>query len=217
MAEIIQLKSLNSSILGNVADSLRTGGLVCLPSDTVYGLTGLCTRPEIRGKISETKNRPADKPLALIFGDVRDVLDALPSLPDGLRFVVAKLLPGPVTVVVPASPVESEALGLPGLKSVGIRVIPPPLNKLYRLLPGPLFATSANIAGEADPCLVNEISQKIRETCDFVIDAGARLPCVASTVVDLGPLVEGGTPGILRQGAMPEEEILKRVDSCGCF
>ena len=126
----------------------------------------------------------------------------VPDLPEVIAAALSKLMPGPVTCILPlASP----------LSSVGVRIIPPPAGDIYRHLPSPLAVTSANLSGLPDACTVDEIPEEIATACDFIIDGGRSRLCTPSTIVDLRPLADGKQPHILREGSMKAGEILRRL------
>ncbi|MHB0867670.1 MAG: L-threonylcarbamoyladenylate synthase [Thermoleophilia bacterium] len=218
MTEILKLKQLTAADLDRVAESLAVGGLACLPADTVYGLACLPASPGGLERIYEVKGRERDKPIALVFGAVADIFDHVASLPERLRNALIALMPGAITGVIPADAAEKMALGLPvdEIEGVGVRVLGPPLDKLYRFLPGPLAVTSANLSGGPDPVSIDEMPQVVRDACDFIIDGGPAPLGHPSSVVDLRPLATGGEPVILRQGAMPRAQIERRIAGCGC-
>lgn len=218
MTETLQLKKLTAADIGRVADSLAGGGLVCLPADTVYGLACLPRAPGGLDRIYAIKGREQGKPIALLFGGVADVFDHVASLPERLRNALIALLPSAITVVIPAHAPEKRALGLPlnEDEGVGVRVIGPPLDKLYRFLPGPLAVTSANLSGGPDPCSIEEMPRQVRDACDFIIDGGPTPLGRPSSVVDLRPMAGGGDPAIIRQGAVSRSEIEHRIAGCGC-
>lgn len=218
MTEILKLKHLTAVDLNRVADSLAGGGLACLPADTVYGLACLSGAPGGLDRIYQVKGRDPGKPIALVFAGVTDIFDHVVSLPGRLRNALVALMPGAITAVIPAEAAEKLALGLPVHESegVGVRVIGPPLDKLYRFLPGPLAITSANLSGGPDLVSIDEMPQEVRDACDFIIDGGPTPLGHPSSVVDLRPMVDDGEPVILRQGAMSRAEIERRIAGCGC-
>jgi tRNA threonylcarbamoyl adenosine modification protein (Sua5/YciO/YrdC/YwlC family) len=159
--------------------ALRAGRAVILPTDTVYGL---CALPGHEDVLYELKGRDRSKPVALLAADVDALLDPVPGLD---RAVLERFLPGPYTLV---------------FGSIGIRVpnLPPVAEAVVREV-GVVAATSANLAGGADPRRVDDIPEEIRAACGAIVDAG-ELPGVPSTVVD----VTGPEPRVLRRGAGPQ-------------
>lgn len=195
-----------------IAASLNRGGLVCLPSDTVYGLACLPAHRQAVRRIYQAKGRGFDKPLALVFRDTDEVFSMITGLPGAIREAAGRFLPGPVTLIIPAP--AGELAGLDVIKggSVGIRVVPPPVGEIYRMLPAPLAVTSANLSGEPDPGSVEEIPEAIKDACDFIIDSGPTTHRCASTIVDLRPLAKTGRPRVIREGPLSQadvEEVLR--------
>lgn len=199
-----------------VSAALAAGGLVILPSDTVYGLACLASASGAVERIYEIKKRQIDKPLALVFSRVESIGAMLPGLPEAIRAAVGKLLPGPVTAIVPFKD-GAAGIRVHGGGSAGVRVIPPPAGDIYKLLPEPLAVTSANLSGKMDPVEVDEIPEAVTEACDFVVDAGRLQNRTPSTVIDLRLLAAGGPPVILRQGPMSAAEIQDRLGLSGCL
>jgi len=151
-------------------ECIRSGGIVLFPADTVYGLAVDPGNEEAIERMYALKRRPREKKSALMYFLVDDV----PDLPEAAR----KLLPGPVTVVLP--------------DGRGIRVPDGP-----RLATVPVLQTSANPAGGPDPRRLGDVDPGIREGVDLEIDGG-ELPGTPSTVVELG----GEAPRIVREGAV---------------
>ena len=156
-------------------ECIRSGGIVLFPADTVYGLAVDPGNEEAIERMYALKGRPREKKSALMYFLVDDV----PDLPEAAR----KLLPGPVTVVLP--------------DGRGIRVPDGP-----RLATVPVLQTSANPAGGPDPRRLRDVDAGIREGVDLEIDGG-ELPGTPSTVVDLS----GREPRIVREGAVPASRI----------
>ena len=156
--------------------ALRAGRAVILPTDTVYGL---CALPAHEDVLFDLKGRDRSKPVALLAADVDSLLAAVPGLD---RSVLERYLPGPFTLV---------------FGDIGVRVpnLPPSAAAVVREV-GVVAATSANLAGGADPRRVEEVPEEIRAACGAIVDAG-ELPGLPSTVLDLS----GDEPRVLRQGA----------------
>ncbi|MHB8143162.1 MAG: L-threonylcarbamoyladenylate synthase [Thermoleophilia bacterium] len=229
MTEILQYRSMTRFDWTGVAAALERGRLVALPTDTVYGIA--CKpEPEALARLFAAKGRAAGKPVALVFPDAQQVFYGFPPLPAAVTNAVEALLPGPVTLVVPfGEKAEGGACGDAERRQapqraagsaiaraatgggVGVRALPQPAAALFERLPSPLALTSANLAGGADPCSVDEIPEEIRQACEYVLDAGPIDPCRPSTVVDLRPLVAGQPAVILREGAMGRDEIIREI------
>jgi L-threonylcarbamoyladenylate synthase len=210
MTEIFKQQEMTSGDWERVSASLYQGGLVTLPSDTVYGLACLATVPEAVERIYEVKGRRREKPVALVFTSVDHVLALIPDLPEAISDAITGLLPGPVTAIVPFEE-GTGGIEVHGGGSVGVRIIPAPAGDIYVHLPGPLAVTSANFSGQPDPGRVDDIPPGVVEACDLVVDAGACEHRIPSTVVDLRPLAAGKAPIILRKGVMLPEEIEERL------
>jgi len=189
--------------------SLSSGGLAVLPSDTVYGLACLAALPEAIERIYEVKGRHHDKPVALVFTSVAQIESLIPALPDAIRAALERLLPGPVTAVVPY--VDEGGIDVRGAGSVGVRIIPPPSGDIYKYLPGPLAVTSANLSEQPEAVCLDEVTASVLDACEYAVDGGTCEHRVPSTVVDLRPLAKGRAPVILREGSLPAEEIERRL------
>lgn len=202
MTEIISFTKANRAELTRVSKSLSRGGIACLPNDTVYGIACSPDHSDAVERLYQVKRRRQEKPLAIVFGEKEDVFELLPELPPAIRAAVAALLPGPVTVVLDASGERADTLastlGSPG--SLAVRVLPPPLDAIYRQLPSPLALTSANLSGQPDPCSLEDVAPEVLAACAFAVDAGRCSAALPSTIVDLRPLAAGEAPVILREG-----------------
>jgi L-threonylcarbamoyladenylate synthase len=164
------------------------GGVVVFPADTVYGLACDPENPDAVARLYELKGRPPDKPAAVMFFDRDQAL--LPELPPRTREIMARLLPGAVTLLV-----SSERFPLAGGEgTLGVRV--PDIPPLARV---PVLQSSANVTGGPDARRLDDVPEAIRRGADLVIDGG-ELPGTPSTVVDL----RGGDLRVVRAGAVPE-------------
>lgn len=212
MTELIRQQHMKPEDWERLSASLFMGELVVLPSDTVYGLGCLATVPEAIERIYEVKKRLHEKPVALVFTAVEQIISLIPGLPAIISDDLRRLLPGPVTAVIPFEEGTS-GIRVYGGGSVGVRIIPPPARDMYLKLPGPLAITSANLSGCPDAVSVEEIPDEVLAACGFIVDNGRFGGGIPSTVVDLRPLMEGKSPVILRQGAMTAAEIRERLGS----
>jgi L-threonylcarbamoyladenylate synthase len=170
------------------------GGVVVFPADTVYGLACDPENEAAVARLYALKGRPPDKPAAVMFFDRVQALSALPEITARTRALMARLLPGAVTLLVPSDRFPLAG----GAGTLGLRVPDiPPLGSL------PVLQSSANATGGPDARRLEEVPEAIRDGADLVIDGG-ELPGTPSTVVDLRAYERGGELRIVRAGAVPE-------------
>jgi len=187
-----------------VISALRASLPVLLPTDTVYGLAASADEPAGAEAVYRLKGREARQPTALLAASSADLLAWVPELPES---TLARLLPGPYTLVLP-----NPARRFPWLcgdtpEAIGVRVpnLPPGAREAVVAV-GAVLATSANEPGGPNPAALDEVPARIRAGCGAELDAG-RLPGTASTVLDL----TGDEPRVLREGAVPAAEALARL------
>jgi L-threonylcarbamoyladenylate synthase len=189
-----------------VIDALRAGLPVVLPFDTVYGLAAEPHREESTRRLYELKGRPATQPTALVAASVDALRAALPELDLTGAW---HLLPGPLTLVVPNPAHRFPWLTGRNPDALGVRVpeLAGPTHTVLAAV-GAVVATSANRSGGPDPRRLEDVPEEIRAGAAAVVDAG-EVPGTPSTVVDL----TGPEPLILREGAVPAAEVLRRLQA----
>jgi L-threonylcarbamoyladenylate synthase len=182
---------------------LAVGGVAVFPADTVYGLACDPGNRVAVERLYLLKRRPLSKPSAVMFFDVELALAALGEIGPRTREALMRLLPGGVSLLLP-NPAGRFPLACgedPG--TLGLRVPDVPALAGVRW---PVLQSSANRAGGPDPRTLEEVPEFLREAADLVIDGG-ELPGTASTVVDLRRYEDSGEWAIVREGAVPREEI----------
>lgn len=183
------------------------GGVAVFPTDTVYGLG---THPDsVEGvhRLYWIKGRSPDRPAAVLFFDLERAFAALPEIGARTREALERLLPGPVTVLLP-NPGTRFPLACGAEPSrLGLRV-PELRDKLAPLaaVTIPVLQSSANPTGEPDPRSLDEVDARIRRGADIELDAGL-LGGTPSTVVDLTGYEERGEFEVLREGALSAEAL----------
>jgi L-threonylcarbamoyladenylate synthase len=187
--------------------ALRAGRPVILPTDTVYGL---CTNPysaEPVRRAYELKGRESERPSALVASDVDMLLECVPELRGRVGSLLRALLPGPFTLVVPNPAERYRWLTGSNPQAIGVRVpeLPAPADEVIARV-GAVMATSANLAGGADPARLDDVPEELLAGCALAIDAG-ELPGAPSTVIDL----TGDEPEVLREGTVSAATALDRV------
>jgi L-threonylcarbamoyladenylate synthase len=189
--------------------ALHAGLPVVLPFDTVYGLAAEPYREEPSHRLYELKGREATQPSALVAVDFDYLLECIPELRGRAASLARELLPGPLTLILPNPGRRYRWITGANPEAIGVRVpvLDGPAREVLACL-GALVATSANHPGGPDPRRLDEVPQDIRDGAGAAIDGGD-LPGNPSTVVDL----TGPEPQVLREGAVPAAEVLRRLDS----
>ena len=183
------------------------GGLAIFPTDTVYGLGTHPDSVEGAHRLYWIKGRSPDRPAAVLFFDLERAFAALPDIGLKTRGALDRLLPGPVTVLLP-NPATRFPLACGAEPSrLGLRV---PLleDKLAKLadVTLPILQSSANPTGEPDPRTLEDVDARIRRGADFELDAGL-LPGTPSTVIDLSDYEDSGSYEVLREGALSADAV----------
>jgi L-threonylcarbamoyladenylate synthase len=184
-------------------DVIRSGGLVAIPTETVYGLAADASNEAAVRGIFHAKGRPSDHPLIVHIAVPRQLSDWADRVPASAELLAAACWPGPLTLLVPkADHVLSVVTG--GRPTVGVRVPAHPLTtELLTRFGGGLAAPSANRFGMVSPTTAEHVLADLGDTVDYVLDGG---PCpvgVESTIVDCTVR----PPQILRPGGIPGEQI----------
>jgi L-threonylcarbamoyladenylate synthase len=189
--------------------ALRAGKPVVMPFDTVYGLAADPYHEASTERLYRLKGRAATQPTALVATTLDYLLECVPELRGRAATLARLLLPGPVTLVLPNPARRYRWLTGANPDAIGVRVPQldgPGAAVLERA--GAVAATSANLPGERDPKCLEEVPEGIRAGAAAVVDGG-ELPGSPSTVIDL----TGPEPRILREGALPAAEALRRLES----
>jgi tRNA threonylcarbamoyl adenosine modification protein (Sua5/YciO/YrdC/YwlC family) len=187
---------------------MSVGGVAVFPADTVYGLACDVHNRVAVERLYRLKRRRLDKPSAVMFFDRELALAALPELGERTRAGLARLLPGPVTALLP-NPERRFPLACGDDTSVfGLRV---PVVPALAGVSWPVLQSSANLAGGPDAPTLAEVPEALRRSADLVIDGG-ELPGVPSTVVDLRALETTGEWAIVRQGVISREDVAAALE-----
>ena len=191
------------------AEIIQNGGLVAVPTETVYGLAGNGLNEKAVEQIYEVKGRPAVKPLSLMVPGIEAMDSYCLDVPEQARTLAEKFWPGPLTIVLKAKS-EIPSIVLAGGSTVGLRCPDHPLTlALLRECSLPLAAPSANPSGEASPKNAEKVMEYFDGKIDAVIDGGACGIGLESTIIDMS-----STPyRILRKAALDESEIAEALCS----
>lgn len=196
--------------IADAARSLREGALVAFPTETVYGLGADATRADAVARVFAVKGRPADHPLIVHVGHAEAIRRWARAVPDYAWALAARCWPGPLTLLLPRSPLAADFV-VGGQDCVGLRVPDQPL--ALRLLAAfhaaggeGIAAPSANRFGQVSPTSAQAVMEELGERLtarDRVLDGGACAVGVESTIVDC----TGERPRILRPGAITRETV----------
>lgn len=188
--------------LEQAAAILRKGGLVAIPTETVYGLAADATNPQAVTSIFEAKGRPQDNPLIVHIHDVQALSSAAREIPESALLLARHFWPGPLTMILPKAACIPSVTSA-GLDTVAIRLPSHPIARaLIRQAGIPLAAPSANRSGSPSPTTALHCLHDLEGRVDAIIDGGPCQVGVESTVISLV-----GKPRLLRPGAITAEKI----------
>ena len=192
------------AVIARAARVIRQGGLVGLPTDTVYGLAADATDDDAVAGVFRAKGRPPDKPLIALVATLA-MAEACADFPASARALAEAFWPGPLTLVLPrAADSPLSPLVHQGAPGVSLRI---PGNETARAVVeaagGPLTAASANPSGAPSPLTAAEVVAGLGAHIALVIDGGRAAERLGSTLLDL----TGGTARLLRAGVVTAEAI----------
>ena len=192
--------------LSRAARIIQQGGLLGIPTETVYGLGANGLDPDAVLKIFQAKGRPQDNPLILHVSGPDQVEDFCHDVPQAAWVLMERFWPGPLTIILPARPVVPRRTTA-GLDTVGIRCPDNALTRAIIQAAGvPIAAPSANTSGKPSPTTAQHVLHDMDGKIDAVVDGGPCSVGVESTIVDL----TGPRPRLLRPGGIGPE-LLREV------
>jgi len=192
---------------------LREGGVVALPTETVYGLAADATNAAAVAKIFRSKGRPATNPLIVHIADIAAAKRYATIWPAAAQKLAEAFWPGPLTLVLPKQP-NIVAQVTAGKSTVGLRSPAHPLTlAVLREYDGPLAAPSANRSNRVSPTTAEHVRQELGDSVDLILDGGPCQVGIESTVLDLS----GGQPTILRPGGITRQQIEAIIGATALF
>ena len=193
----------SNKALDQAAELLRTGGLVALPTETVYGLGANAMDAAAVARIFAAKQRPAWDPVIVHISDEAMLDGLVAEVPEAARRLMRAFWPGPLTLLLPRSAAVPDAVTA-GRPLVGVRMPAHPVAlELIRRAGVPVAAPSANLFGHISPTTAAHVLHDLDGRIDAVLDAGPTRHGVESTVLD--PCQSQMT--IYRPGAVTAEQI----------
>jgi L-threonylcarbamoyladenylate synthase len=186
------------------AEVLGEGGIVILPTDTVYGVAADPWQPRAVAALYDAKHRPPDRAIPILLADFDHIRLVATNIPEAAHKLAKAFWPGPLTIAVPRLPELPEIVS--SLPTVGVRIPNHDAARaIIRAASGALAVTSANRSGQPDPIHAQEASDALGAAVALVLDGGACPGGIASTVVD----VTGPALRIIRVGPLNERDLLR--------
>lgn len=189
---------------------IRAGGLVGMPTETVYGLGADALNEQAVLSIFAAKNRPADNPLIVHVASLEEITPLVREIPDAAKQLMEAFWPGPMTLILPKADCIPTAVSA-GLDTVGIRMPDSEAARaLIREAGTPIAAPSANRSGKPSPTTAQHVLEDMDGRIPMILDGGACAVGVESSVID----VTGETPIILRPGGITPEMVESVLGAC---
>jgi L-threonylcarbamoyladenylate synthase len=200
----------NSNNLSYAADVIKRGGLVAVPTETVYGLACTGFDEDAVARVYLVKGRPEQRPLSLLVSGVEEARTVCADFPEDARLLAEAFWPGPLTLVLPKNDAVPDIVTAGG-STVGVRCPDHPATlELIRLVGTPLACLSANPSGKPAPISANDVLDYFYGMIDCIVDGGVCGIGAESTVVEVGCVVPYN---IIRKGVVTEQEICRVI--CG--
>ena len=192
------------------AELIKSGELVAIPTETVYGLGANGLDEKAVAKIFEAKGRPQDNPLILHIWGAEQMAELCHDIPRAAYDLAEKFWPGPLTIVLPAKEcVPKRTTG--GLSTVAVRCPDCDVTReIIRLSGVPIAAPSANISGKPSTTTAEHVRHDHDGRIAAIVDGGSCRVGVESTIVDL----TGDKPRLLRPGGISPEELHAVIGDC---
>ena len=199
------LSAADANTQATAAEIIRNGGLVAIPTETVYGLGANGLDEDAVAKIFEAKGRPQDNPLILHVAEAADMEKFCHSIPDTAYALADAFWPGPLTMVLPARDTVPKRTTA-GLSTVAVRCPDCAVTReIIRLAGVPVAAPSANISGKPSTTTAQHVLHDHDGRIDAIVDGGACRVGLESTIVDLTE----EHPRLLRPGGITPEQLLE--------
>lgn len=209
---IVVLPASSPNAIEWTAERIVAGGVVAIPTDTVYGIAASLAHESALRRIFEVKERPGERTLPVLISSTDALAKLAASISRETLLLLDRYWPGPLTVVVAARAGMPDLVTGPGA-TIGVRLPNHPLAiEVIAKAGGAIACTSANRSGEPPSRTAQEVAATVGDGLDLILDGGRTPGGVASTVI----AVEDATIRILREGAIPSEHLIATWrDVCG--
>lgn len=198
------------SALEAVSLAIQLGGLVVIPTDTVYGICADAFDGDAVKALLAAKGRGPEMPPPVLISSATTIDALARDVPDYARTLIEEFWPGPLTLVCTEQPSLTWDLG-ESRGTVAVRMPNHPIALEVLERTGPLAVSSANLHGEAAAATADEAERMLGEAVDVIVDAGRSPGGDASTIVD----VRGSTGRLLRLGALSLERLNEALAGTG--
>ena len=186
---------------------LKSGGLIALPTDTVYGLAADPWNGEAVSKLFKVKNRSEMESIPVLLRGASAIDEVAVDVPERVRTIAEKFWPGPLTIVVRRkSELPSE---ISATETIGVRAPDHEFALALLEMYGPIAATSANLSGQPVATSAEQVVSSLSGTIDLIVDGGESAGGVSSTVADF----TANLPVLLREGPISFENVIRVWDS----
>lgn len=185
------------------AQHIHNGGVVAIPTETVYGLAAALDQPNAINQVFELKGRPSNNPLIIHVPDVASVMKFVKKVPRDFELLVTAFWPGPLTVVLPVDTTKIPERARAGLPTAAFRVPNHSVALELLKLTGPLVMPSANLSGRPSATHPEHVEADFGSEFP-VLDGGSCACGLESTIVHFN----GERWQVIRQGAIAPEEFL---------
>ncbi|MFQ5328487.1 MAG: L-threonylcarbamoyladenylate synthase [Thermodesulfobacteriota bacterium] len=198
------LKADSPAALAKAKAIVEQGGIIAYPTETFYGLGVNPYNENAVKRLFHLKGRDFDKPISILVKDAVMLQQVAADIPPVARKFIRQFWPGPLTIILQASP-QIPPLLTASTGKIGVRVSDnPTTQKLLDTIDRPLTTTSANPTGRISPVMAEEVAGYFDDNLDLILDGGQLPGRLGSTVVD----VTGGTVVIVREGEIAAEKNL---------
>ena len=196
-------KKCDENELLEAAQILKDGGLVAIPTETVYGLAANAYNGEAVSRVFEAKGRPTDNPMIVHISSIEEIYPLVTDFPENARKLADAFWPGPLTMILPKSDLVPREVA-PRLETVAVRMPSHPIaRKIIELAGVPLAAPSANSSGSPSPTTAQHVLDDLDGKINAVVDGGECDVGIESTVITLAT----NPPRLLRPGGITVDQL----------
>lgn len=201
--QTLLLNANDAEAIKKAGNILKNGGLVGIPTETVYGLAADALNGAAVAKIFAAKGRPMDNPLIVHISEFSQINRLVKKVPEQAKLLAEHFWPGPLTIILPKSDIIPNEVSA-GLSTVAVRFpVHPAARAVIDAAGTPLAAPSANLSGHPSPTTAGHVMADLNGKIDAVLDGGTCAVGVESTVITLATQ----PPRLLRPGGITLEQL----------